>query len=389
MWIPRTLQTKIDDALKTRPVTLLTGARQTGKTSLFKNAVKDAEYVTLDNLMNAARAEENPSEFLSQFKRRVIIDEIQYAPSLFRELKVFVDQDRQNCGKWFLTGSQKIQLMKGVSESLAGRLRILTLETLSASELRACGYFSMEDLGRFVVRGGFPELWANLSIKSSDFYEDYIQTYLEKDLKEIINVTSLRQFRRMLQFSALRIGQLMNYSEIANETGVALNTVKAWISALEISGIIHILPPFHANIGKRLAKSPKFFFADHGLSAYLLGVDSTNYETSIYRGALWENIVFSELVKTTGAIPGRDIFYYRDQNGVELDFIFETPSVRYLIEAKASERVDYRKLNFNKVAPLLKDKQVKGVLMSNVQEKSAVKLKDYDIVNPILSDYFP
>lgn len=389
MWIPRTLQNKIEDALKTRPVTLLTGARQTGKTSLLKNTVKDAEYVTLDNLLTAAGAEENPSEFLGRFKAGVIIDEIQYAPSLFREIKVFIDQYRSNYGKWVLTGSQKIQLMKGVSESLAGRLRILTLETLSASELRNCGYFSAEQLSQFVFRGGFPELWANLEINFSDYYEDYIQTYLERDLKEIINVSNLRQFRRMLQFCAMRVGQLMNYSEISKETGVSLNTVKSWVNALEISGIIYMLPPFYANIGKRLAKLPKFFFADHGLSAYLLGIDGHNYETSLHRGALWENMVFSEIIKTTGAMPGRNLFYYRDQNNIELDFIYETPACRYLIEVKSSERVDERKLNFIKVATLLKDKPVKNILMANIQEENIVTLAAYDIVNPLLAECFP
>lgn len=389
MWIARTLQSKIEDALKTRPVILLTGARQTGKTSLLKNTVKNSEYVTLDNLLTAAGAEENPSEFLGQFKGRVIIDEIQYASSLFREIKIFIDQDRNNYGKWFLTGSQKIQLMKGVSESLAGRLRVLSLETLSAMELRDCGYFSAEQVRQFVFRGGFPELWANMEINFSDYYEDYIQTYLERYLKEIINVSNLRQFRRMLQFCAMRVGQLMNYSEISKETGVALNTVKGWVNALEISGIIYLLPPFYANIGKRLVKSPKFFFADHGLSAYLLGVDEHNYETSIYRGALWENMAFSEIIKTTGAIPGRNLFYYRDQNNVELDFIYETSSYRYLIEVKSSERVDERKLNFHKVSPLLKDKAAKNILMANIQEKNIISLGACDIVNPLLATCFP
>jgi predicted AAA+ superfamily ATPase len=388
MWIPRILQRKIEDALKTRPITLVTGARQTGKTSLLKNSVVNAEYVTLDNLLTAMRAEENPSDFLRQFKSRVIIDEIQYAPSLFREIKVFIDQDRSNYGKWFLTGSQKIQLMKGVSESLAGRLRILTLETLSASELRESGYFSEEQIKQFVFKGGYPELWANMDINFADYYEDYIQTYLERDLKEIINVSNLRQFRKMLQFCAMRIGQLMNYAEISKETGVSLNTVKAWVTALEISGIIYMLPPFYANIGKRLVKSPKFFFADHGLSAYLLGIDSHNYETSLYRGALWENMAFSEIIKTTGAIPGRNLFYYRDNNNVEMDFIYDTPSCRYLIEAKASERVDEKKLNFKKISLLLKDKPVKNILMASIQEKSVISMAGCDICNPLLASCF-
>lgn len=388
MWIERLLREKIESAMTNRPVLLLTGARQTGKTSLLRRIAKDAEYVTLDNFLTAAEAEENPQSFLSGFAGRVILDEIQHAPSLFRELKMFVDRDRKQYGRWLLTGSQKIQLMAGISESLAGRIRILGLETLSAAELRGCGHFSMAEIRQFIHRGGFPELWENLSINAAEYYEDYLQTYIERDLKEITKVVDLRQFRRMLQFASLRTGQLVNYSELAKDTGVALNTVKNWLHALETSGVIHLLPPFYANIGKRLAKAPKFFFADHGLAGHLLGLDAADYSRSPHRGALWENLVFSELLKTTMATPGRNLFHYRDQNQVEIDFVYETPSVRYLVEAKSVEKADVGKLNFAKVAPLFKDKPVKSVLLANITEPRVVRLKTYDVVNPLLHDYF-
>jgi predicted AAA+ superfamily ATPase len=388
MWIERQISKRLKHAIATRPVILLTGARQTGKTSLLKKTAASAEYLTLDNIMLATEAEESPSAFLSRFKGQVIIDEIQYAPTLFRELKIHIDRERRKYGKWLLTGSQKIQLMKKVSESLAGRIGIITLETLSVAELRSSSYFKQAEIENFIHRGGFPELWSNRCITASDFHEDYIQTYLERDLKEIINVNSLRQFRRMLQFCALRTGQLMNYSEIAKDTGVSLNTVRNWVHALETSGTVYLLAPFHANVGKRLAKSPKLFFADHGLAAHLLGVNATNYQTSPHRGSLWENLVFSEILKLTAAVPGRNLFYYRDQNNVEVDFVYETPSVRYLVEAKTAERVDERKLNFAKVAPLFKDKEVKSLLMSSIDDASVVRLKNYAIANPLRVNYF-
>ena len=388
MWIERSVKKKIEQIASTRPVLLLTGARQTGKTSLLKRIFASAEYATLDHFLLATEAEENPSAFISGFKGQAIIDEIQYAPTLFRELKIFVDKERQNYGKWLLTGSQKIQLMKKVSESLAGRVGIVTLETLSAEELRNCENLKNSNISEFISKGGFPELWANKAIDHLQFYEDYIQTYLERDLKEIIRVNDLRQFRKALQFCALRTAQLMNYSEIAKETGVSLNTVKTWVHALEASGIIYLLPPFYANIGKRFSKSPKLFFADHGLAAYLLSVNSENYHNSPHKGFIWENMVFMEIIKTTGAIPGRNIFYYRDQNKVEIDFVYETPQKRYLIEAKAAELVDERSLNFRKVAPLFKDKPVKSLLMSPIPEPSVVHLKNYDISNPLKKNFF-
>lgn len=388
MWIDRLARKKIEKALSTRPVLLLTGARQTGKTSLLQKIAGNAVYVTLDNLLAAAAAEENPNAFLSQFEGQVILDEIQHAPSLFRTLKELVGQQRRVYGKWLLTGSQKLQLMGGVSESLAGRIRVLNLETLSAAELRDSGHFTPEQVTIFLFRGGYPELWDNPAISAFDYYEDYIQTYLERDLKDIIQVTDLRQFRRMLQFASLRTSQLMNYSEIAKETGVALNTVKKWIFALEASGIVHMLPPFHANLGKRLSKSPKFFFADHGLAGHLLGVDPANYDRTPHRGAIWENLVFAELIKTTPAVPGRNLFHYRDQNQVEIDFIYETGETRYLIEAKASEMPGGKRLNFNKVAPLFEDKPVKSVLMANIPDPKIIRMGSYDIVNPLLCNYF-
>jgi len=379
MWIERDYTNKIKEAVKTRPVILLTGVRQAGKSSLLQRLFIDAEYITLDRIILAEEAEENPTSFLGRFKNQVIIDEIQYAPSLFRDLKILVDENRSVKGKWILTGSQQFILMRHVSESLAGRVRILNLGTLSAAELNRTNL--LKNRRDLLWKGGFPELWAE-NLDAKEFFEDYIQTYLERDLKQILNVTNMRDFRRFLSMLAIRVGQLMNYSEISKEVGVAVNTIKAWVSVLEISGIITLLPPYYDNLGKRLIKAPKLYFCDNGLIAALLNINSPEVlENSIHLGNLWENFVISEYLKE-GFIAGKDIFFLRDKNGVEIDFIIEKEGEVFLVEAKNSERPNSRKLNFNKIAPLFRQ-NVKSVVACGVEETGTVSLKEFSLYNPL------
>lgn len=379
MWIERNNYNRIAEATKTRPVVLLTGIRQAGKSSLLQRIFPDAEYVTLDKVLLAEEAEQNPTTFLNRFKNQVIIDEVQYAPSLFRQLKVKVDENRQLKGKWILTGSQQFSLMEKISESLAGRISIINMGTLSADELMHAGFDKQKK--DMLWKGGFPELWAE-SINPDEFYEDYIQTYLERDLRQIIQVSSLADFRRFLTLVAHRTGQLVKYSDISKDLGVAVNTVKSWISALEISGILVMLPPYYKNLGKRLIKSPKLYFSDNGLAAHLLNINSLqSLDNSNYKGNLFENFIATEFIKN-GLKPGRDLFYYRDQNGVEMDFIIEDDTSHTLIEAKYAEQPDKRKLNFNKVAPLFK-KNTNCVLACTVDEKGMFHLKNYKVYNPL------
>lgn len=379
MWIERDYTNKITEAVRTRPVILLTGVRQAGKSTLLQRLFKDAEYVTLDRIIVAEEAEENPSIFLDRFKNQVIIDEIQYAPSLFRDLKIKVDENRGLKGKWILTGSQRFILMKQVSESLAGRVRILNLGTLSAKELNKTNL--LKNRRDLLWKGGFPELWAE-KLDAKEFFEDYLQTYLERDLKQILNVTNLRDFRRFLSMLAIRVGQLLNYSEISRDVGVAVNTIKAWVSALEISGIIILLPPYYDNLGKRMIKAPKLYFCDNGLVSALLNIHSAvALDRSIHIGNIWENFVLSEYVKE-GLVAGKDLFYLRDKNGVEIDFIIEKDGEVFLVEAKNNERPNPRKLNFSKIAPLFK-REVKSVVACGIEETGTVFLKDYFLYNPL------
>ncbi len=386
MWIKRLIEQSILDSTNSRPAVLLTGARQTGKSSLLQKLFKDSPYISLDRFLIAQEAETNPDIFLNKFDAvpQVVLDEVQYAPSLFRELKIRIDNNRQQYGKWLLTGSQKFQLMQNVSESLAGRIRILHLETLSAQEIRQSNLFSAEELKNFLVKGGYPELWENKKLNFSDFFSDYVQTYLEKDLKQIINVKNLFDFQRFLMICASRVGQLINFTDLSKDLGISVALVKQWLHALEIGGIIYLLPPYYNNFGKRLIKTPKLYFADHGLVNYLLNIKTIeNINTSLFKGALWENFVFCELIKTMSLTPGREIFFYRDQNGVEIDFVVEKNSKVILIEAKAQELPDYSKLNFSKVVPLMTDKNIECFLACLTNEQSVIAGKDYKIFNPL------
>ena len=384
MWIERDNYKNILEAAKTRPALLLTGVRQSGKSSLLQKLFPEADYVTLDKVLLAEEAETNPTEFLKRFERQVIIDEIQYAPSLFREIKIRIDAERNLKGKWILTGSQQFNLMQGVTESLAGRIRILNLFTLSASELNSAGIEPSQK--NYLWKGGFPEIWAeNLDVPS--FFEDYIQTYLERDLKQMLNVSNLRDFRRFLTHLALRTGQLINFTEISKDTGVSGNTIKSWVNLLETSGLIYLVSPFYQNLGKRLIKTPKLFFCDNGLLSALLNIQSLQlFENSPHLGKIWENFVFTELLKS-GFVCVKDLFFYRDQNGVEIDFIVEKESQIFLIEAKYSENPKDWKLNLNKVAPLFKT-EIQQLVACTMNEKNLVSLKDFAVFNPLLYSPF-
>lgn len=379
MWINRNDTEKILDAVNTRPVVLLTGVRQAGKSSLLQKLFKDAGYVTLDKVLMAEEASVNPSKFLNRFKKQVIIDKIQYAPSLFRELKIRIDEERHVKGKWILTGSQQFTLMKGISESLAGRARILNLHTLSANEINQAGL--LKDRNDLLWKGGFPEIWAQ-NLEANEFFDDYIQTYLERDLKQILDVSNLRDFRRFLMLLSTRVGQLVNYTELSKGIGVTGNTIKAWISSLEASGLIFLLPPYYNNLGKRLIKSPKLYFCDNGLVSALLNISSLRaLEKSPHLGNIWENFVFTEFIKE-GFSPGKNLFFFCDQNAVEIDFILEKDGQIYLIEAKKNERPRAEKLNFSKIAPLFKT-SVKSMVACNADEQGEISLKDYSLYNPL------
>ncbi len=382
-WVPRAITEQVLEAIATRPALLLTGLRQAGKSSLLQNLLPDYSYIAFDNVNLARAAEEDPSAFLESFTKPVILDEAQYVPSLFRELKIKIDTNRKRLGFWVLTGSQNLSLLNEASESLSGRLRILHLNTLSAYELNNPKIKS-KNTADILWKGGFPELWSNPNIKAQSFYEDYVATYLERDLRRILQVENLRDFQLFLKSCALRVGQIVNFTEISRDIGVSSVTIKKWVQVLEASGLLILLTPYYKNLGKRLIKAPKLYFADNGILCHLLGIHSKEQlKDNPLEGSIWENFVLNSILSNEKIKIGYQLFYLRDQNGVEIDFVLEAAKSIVLIEAKKNENPDERKLNFHKIAPLFLEKNVFCHLACNSNEKMILKFKDYSKYNPL------
>lgn len=339
MWIPRTVEPRLKRSARTRPVLLLTGARQTGKTSTLLRLFPKHSFVSLDLPTEAEQAEREPRAFLQRHQPPVIIDEVQYAPGLFRHLKAEVDGHRTRNGQFLLTGSQKFALMKNVSESLAGRADIVELETLSLSEIRAA--LPGVSIESAIVRGGFPELYANPDIDLIAFYNSYIATYLERDVRLLTNVGSLRDFERFVRACALRSANLLNKADLARDVGIAPSTASHWLSMLEASGQIVLLEPWFSNRTKSIVKSPKLYFADTGLLCALLNIRSEDaLRQSPVIGAIWETFVFTQL-RDRERRAGRvgSLFFWRDRTR-EVDFVVEAGGRVELYEAKWTEVPD-------------------------------------------------
>ena len=385
-WYERAYSNKILKSASAYPVLVLTGARQTGKTTLLSKLFPNHNYVSLDIPSLAALAEKSPTEFLEKYPAPLIIDEVQYAPDLFRHLKVAVDKDRHNMGQFVLTGSQKFTLMKEVSDSLAGRAAIFELETLSLKEiaLHQASPKSSKEWSSFLVRGGFPELWRNTDAELDVFFGSYLSTYLERDVRQILNVSSLRDFERFMRVCAARNGQILEKSAIAAEVGVSSKAVNSWISVLEASNQIVLLEPWFSNFGKRIIKSPKMYFNDSGLVCYLLGVSKENIVQSPFVGAIWEGYCFGEIRKLsrTYSTP-KSIWFYRDKQQVEIDFLVTGGGQASLIECKWNENPDRRDAkHVEKIMAIAEEKRLpdfqrqSGFVLSRVEN-------DYPITDKI------
>ncbi len=336
MWIPRTIEARLLRSAKTRPAVVLTGARQTGKTSTLLRLFPAHEFVSLDLPSEAEQAEKEPDGFLRRHPPPVIIDEVQYAPGLFRHLKARVDAARARYGQFLLTGSQKFTLMKNVSESLAGRADIIELETLSLAEIRAA--LPKTILEDAIVRGGFPELHANQDIDPVAFYNSYLATYLERDVRSLAEVGNLRDFERFLRACALRSANLLNKADLARDVGIAPSTANRWLSTLEGSGQVMLLEPWFSSRTKSIVKSPKLFIADTGLLCALLNIRSEQaLRQSPAVGAVWESFVFQQL-RDRERRAGRtgSLFFWRDRTR-EVDFLIEVAGTLELFEAKWTE----------------------------------------------------
>ncbi|HEX5434164.1 MAG TPA: ATP-binding protein [Candidatus Angelobacter sp.] len=315
---------------------VLTGARQTGKTSTLRRLFPNHNFVSLDLPTEAEQAEKEPTSFLQRHPPPVIIDEVQYAPGLFRYIKIAVDANRQVNGQFLLTGSQKFTLMKSVSESLAGRADIVELETLSLAEIQAA--LPGTSVQSAIVRGGFPELHANPEIDVAAFYNSYLATYLERDVRSLANVGSLRDFERFLRACALRSANLLNKTDLARDVGIAPSTANHWLSVLEASGQVVLLEPWFSNRTKSIVKSPKLYLADSGMLCALLNIRSVEaLRQAPGAGAIWETFVFSQL-RARERNAGRlgSLFFWRDRTR-EVDFVVDIAGRLELYEAKWTE----------------------------------------------------
>lgn len=317
------------------PAILVTGARQVGKTSLLRHLFPRASYLTLDYPGNAEAARTEPEALLDGFEPPVIVDEIQYAPGLLRHVKARIDADRRP-GRYLLTGSQVFPLMQGVSESLAGRCGVLDLHTLSVGELRAAG--RDVDTKDLLFVGGYPELY--VGAEPQLWFPSYVGTYLERDVRNVLRVLDLEDFHRFLRAAALRAAQVINYTDLARDTGIAPNTARKWTGLLQASGVIALAEPYFGNRTKRLIKSPKLMPLDTGLASFLAGFSSPGaLAASAFIGPLWEAHVFGQVTRwfaSKGRRPA--VYHWRTTTGQEVDLVVELPGGKVIgIECKWAE----------------------------------------------------
>ena len=351
MFFKRTLSEVIKNATETFPVVLITGPRQVGKTTVFKHHQgPERTYITLDDPQIRTLAQKDPALFLQTYKTPLLIDEIQYAPELFPYIKMAVDKEKQK-GMFWLTGSQQFLLMRNVSESLAGRVAILELQGFSQAEkFQRNGtaflpgiitsdnrqQLDIHQVYEMMLTGSYPELFVTPSMKRKLFYASYLKTYIERDIRTLTQITDEHSFIQFIKVAAARTGQLINYTDMANDVGVSANTIKSWISLLETSGLIYLLQPYHNNITHRAVKTPKLYFLDTGLCCYLSGWETVEtLSTGAMSGAMLETYVISEILKSywhSGESP--NVYFYRDKEKREIDLLIERNGKFYPIEIK-------------------------------------------------------
>jgi predicted AAA+ superfamily ATPase len=311
-YVPRRLEERLAVALRQFPAVVLTGPRRSGKTFLLRRTLPNASYSLLEDPAVVARWRADPEAFLDGLRLPAILDEVQNVPEIFAHVRARIDRAPRRTGRWILTGSQESTLMRGVTESMAGRAAILQLWPFAASETPKVT----------LLHGGFPEV-ALRPRAASLWFSSYVQTYLERDVRAVTNIHDLATFRRFMALVASRHGQMLNKTDFAAPLGMSVPGIAKWLDILEVTQQLLIVPPYFENLGKRLIKSPKVYLADSGLACHLLGVETeAELAKSPFSGALFEGWIASEIVKAQANMGRRrELYYFRDKQGLEVDFV--------------------------------------------------------------------
>jgi predicted AAA+ superfamily ATPase len=332
-YIPRQIEPKLTEYLEIFPVVGLTGPRQSGKSTLLLEKLKDYEYVTFDDFRTINFLKEDPEGFINRYKSKVIFDEVQKAPEIFNLIKVIVDQNRDVKGQFVLTGSSDFHVIKNVSETLAGRIGLLSLLPLQFNEIP-------ENLRLEAQwKGSYPELVTRAYKNRDDWYSSYISTYINKDVREISQIGDLADFQRLMKLLAANTSHVVNLTDYSRDIGVSVPTIKRWLSVLEASYIIFLLPPFYGNYEKRIVKSPKVYFYDTGIVSHLVGIETDRqYNQGPMAGALFENYVIAETLKKNIHLKTMaSLYFILTSNKVEVDLIVTKGLQKEFIEIKKSQ----------------------------------------------------
>ncbi len=376
--IPRLIAPEAINLAAQYPIVTLIGPKQSGKTTLSQKIFKDKPYANLESPDIAQFAKEDPQRFLAQYPQGAILDEIQRVPELLSYLQVIVDKKKQK-GLFILTGSHQLDLHAAITQSLAGRTALLTLLPLSIAELHQAGIpYSLDDL---LFAGGYPRIYQD-QLEPLKAHRNYIQTYIERDVRQLIHLKDLHLFQQFLKLCAGRIGQVLQYQNLSNELGISAQTVKHWLSILEASFLIFRLQPYFENLGKRIVKSPKLYFTDVGLASYLLDIQvPQQLQMGPFRGPLVENLCVLEMLKHQYN-KGLDshLYYFRDNHQHEVDVLYKSAHELIPIEIKSSQTFHPQFLNgldyFQKLVP---KRCHRGYLVYSGDYEQ--KVRDWSVIN--------